>query len=279
MIKFEDLRNAYLEESNFIPIEQLNKRSSVFKYKLFPHLLLKYCEGEEFLDTVRWPTIRSIESSGTKYSIRNSPQNYSYENINYITWIMCWISLYHYQKGNERCVHLNELFNSLPRAKIHRAQRPIVMNAISNTIISIGGSNKEKFELMGYFCHYCRDYLVGEAYMKECARYMICAKKLSLGKEYCTPVRRYESDRPRESLVRTSDNKRFDYKINPTNTGSDFISESKKSVDDIASQVEVFPKDDRSESSKADYETKEGTSVSTSSSLKLLRSWQLQRSV
>lgn len=82
-------------------------KTQLYSYKFFPklmdNLMLDECEVAE----IEWPTNkqeRDIRKKG--YDIFNPEVNYTLENIDAMTWIVCSLSSYWYHQHSEKVAHV-----------------------------------------------------------------------------------------------------------------------------------------------------------------------------
>ena len=160
-INYEELHKLYEEESKILPFEQISregKEIKSFRYKIFPKLWLKLV-GEDTDFKIRWSKLSDPDDQKPKYTLMYPQQPYTYDNIDYIMWLIWWNSTYHYHDDKEKEVHLIELITNFPRMKLHRRLKPIWVSSVWSTVFSNKKSTVDNFKNLSYLFHHCKDML------------------------------------------------------------------------------------------------------------------------
>lgn len=172
-----------------MPIEPIAKdenKVKSFRYKVFPKLLKSVTNLNE--SEIRWWSINNLDDrDNSNHSLMNYSHPYTYDNIDYIIWLIWWNSTYYYHDDKEKEVHLIELITNFPRMKLNRKLKPICVSSVWTTVFSNKKSTIENFKNLSYLFHHCKDILTNaEDKLKELNKYLISAKLLDLGFEYTT---------------------------------------------------------------------------------------------
>ena len=171
-------------EAKQYPIVPLKANSDHFKYIIFPKLLEGFAENEEIISKIDWPEENFPSTPVGLRSLAFPNKSYSYENINSIIWVTCWISTYYYHKDNEKRVHLIELLTNLPRMTISDKQRLLIITYITEAVGNFGQTEKSIFQNLSYLYHHVKNMLTTSACLSQTNKFILSSKQLDLGKEY-----------------------------------------------------------------------------------------------
>lgn len=105
---FNNLQEKYYSESKFLPIRQIITaqkavETAYYRYTHFPKLLNVLSKHSKIFMNLHWPKeLPTVSKALALRDIFSPDKYYTYENINDVIWLTCWIGTYWYHENIEK---------------------------------------------------------------------------------------------------------------------------------------------------------------------------------